>query len=143
MSRKSGCVRARGNCKPVTSLVQIMGKRVGKSSTAAAFEVITEMSVYPPVSPKEAETFCRIHIKRCNMNLANAKDRGDKRAVLNLERKLAVYEYLYKLAKDKDDEIESTTDCPSCLVHAVGKDGVCACCGYKKTEESQEGVCST
>lgn len=90
---------ARGNGKPLTAASQIVGQRAGKGLEAATYEVINEMSVDPPATPKEAEVFCRIQIKRCRMNLANAKDRGDKRAVIHLERKLAVYEYLYRLSK--------------------------------------------
>lgn len=122
--------KTEANKRPV--VVIRPGRRNGKAITQAFVEAFNEMSVDPPATPEEAEAFCRIHIKRCNMNLANAKDRGDKRAVINLERKLAVYEYLYKLAKDKVAEIKSTTECPKCRVHAVGTDGVCACCGYGK-----------
>lgn len=110
------------------------GVRSGKGANAILLEVLDEMSVQPPATPKEAETFCRIQIKRCRMNLANAKDRGDKRAVLHLERKLAVYEYLYRLAQTEAppamivrDQVES---CPNCRVHAVGtSSGVCPVCG--------------
>lgn len=114
-----------------------LGRRNGKAITHAFVEAFNEMSVDPPATPEEAEAFCRIHIKRCNMNLANAKDRGDKRAVISLERKLAVYEYLYNLAKKHAADLESTTDCPNCRVHAVNKDGVCACCGYGKKDPEQ------
>ena len=109
----------------------VIGPRSGKSLTRAVWEMWGEFDS-PPATPKEAEAFCRIHIKRCNMNLANAKDRGDKRAVINLERKLAVYEYLYNLVKGKAAEINSATECPHCRVHAVGTDGVCSCCGAIK-----------
>lgn len=103
-----------------------------KESPEYTLMVMDEMTPYPPVTAEEAEAFCRIHIRRCNVNLANAKDRGDKRAVINLGRKLAVYEYLYRLAKDKADVLKETTSCPHCLVYAVDKDGVCACCGCKE-----------
>lgn len=118
MSNKSKVLRPRGNAKSVTAAVQSVLEEpyldagritTGKVSSkrlhqalAASYQVTDEMSVYPPVTPQEAEAFCRVHIKRCNMNLANAKDRGDKRAITHLERKLAVYQYLHKLAKEGD-----------------------------------------
>lgn len=107
------------------------GRRNGKAIMQAFTEALNEMLVYPPATAEEAMIFCRIRIKRCNINLASAKDRGDKRAVINLERKLAVYEYLYKLAKAQAEAFEGATDCPNCRVHAVEKDGECSCCGQK------------
>ena len=89
-----------------------------------------EMSVYPPATAKEAEAFCRIQIKRCNMNLANAKDRGDKRAVVHLERKLAVYEYLMQMSTSAvNAEAKVMRECPNCRVTSVDIFGLCHCCG--------------
>lgn len=77
------------------------------------------------ITAKDAEEFCRVHIKRCKLNLAGALDRKDIKAVAHLERKLAVYEYLSKLSRDSD----RATECPQCRVTAM-KNGICACCGY-------------
>lgn len=119
-------VIGRGNSKP-NAILHKVGVRNGEALAGAMLEVHDEMSAYPPATAEEALAFCRLHIKRCNMNLANAKDRGDKRAIINLERKLAVYEYLYKVV-----DAQRATDCPNCLVHAVGSNGVCPVCGWKK-----------
>lgn len=131
VNKKAGAktpIIVRGNGKPEPMLRQI-GQRAGKSLSLAAWEMWPEHPDSPPATPEEAEAFCRVHIKRCNINLANAKGRGDKRAVLNLERKLAVYEYLYKLSASQVAAFKSTTACPRCRVYAVGKDRVCSCCG--------------
>jgi hypothetical protein len=106
------------------------GKRNGKAATTAMNEVWGEVQVSPPATPKEAEVFCRIQAKRCTVNLVNARDRGDKRAVRHLERKLAVYQFLHNLAKAAPE----VTECPRCRVTAV-KDGVCVCCGHKPEVE--------
>lgn len=106
-------------------------KRSGKTLDWCKAELWENSLVEPPATAEEALTFCRLQIKRCNINLANAKDRGDKRAIINLERKLAVYEYLYKLAKEAEEPKEAVKDCPSCRVYAL-ENGVCACCGYSE-----------
>ena len=106
--------------------------RSGKSLAAAVHEMWGDTSTCPPATAEEAFAFCDLHIKRCNMNLANAKDRGDKRAVVNLERKLAVYQYLKDLCLDKLAPPAGTSNCPVCLTHSVDSFGHCACCGYSK-----------
>lgn len=83
----------------------IRGRGEGKPLYRAFVEVTKALSICPPVTAEEAKAFCQLQIKRCNMNLANAKDRKDKRAVIHLERKLAVYEYLYQLAKAEDPKV--------------------------------------
>ena len=105
--------------------------RSGKTVAAAALEVADEMSVYPPATAEEAFAFCELQIKRCNANLANAKDRGDNRAVANLERKLAVYQYLKERCLDQmvPSFPAGTKSCPNCLTHSVDIFGHCACCG--------------
>lgn len=123
MSNKSGVLKTL--IESGTAIIKGGQRGGGKVATAVEFEVWDEMSVYPPATAKEAEAFCRIQIKRCNVNLANAKDRGDKRAVINLERKLAVYQFLHRLAK----ATPAPTECPQCRVTAL-ENGVCACCGY-------------
>ena len=119
MSKKTEVLMARGEGKPTLKINRLFGQRSGKAQEAALYEVYDEMSVYPPATKQEVEAFLRLHIKRCRVNLANAKDRGDKRAVINLERKLVVYQYLYDLVKT----------CPNCKVYAVDN-GICGCCGY-------------
>lgn len=123
MSNKRDVLRAMA--KPGTVIIKGGQRGGGKVAAAVEFEVWDEMSVNPPATAKEAEAFCRVQIKRCNMNLANAKDRGDKRAVVHLERKLAVYQFLHRLAK----AAPAPTECPQCRVTAF-ENGVCACCGY-------------
>lgn len=131
MSNKSSLLRARGDGKSVTVTHQILkGQRNGKGVAAVAFEVWDEMSVYPPATAKEAEAFCRIQMKRCHVNLANAKDRGDKQAIIHLERKLAIYEYLHRLVQ----RVPAPTECSHCRVTAV-ENGICACCGQKTEVE--------
>ena len=101
----------------------------GKSYDAVKLQIWDEMSEYAPATLEEAEAYCRIQIKRCNINLANAKERGDKRAALHLERKLAVYQLMHQLAKTAP----TTSECSHCRVAAM-ENGVCACCGT--TEEA-------
>lgn len=116
-------IRGRGEGKPTIA----MSQRIGKALNAVVLDIWDEISVYPPATAAEAEAFCRVQIKRCSINLANAKDRGDKRAVINLERKLAVYNYLHTLVGS-----QGATECPNCRVHTVGEDGICPCCDQKQ-----------
>lgn len=102
-------------------------KRSGKTLDWCKAELWENSLVEPPATREEALAFCRLQIKRCNVNLANAKDRGDKRAIINLERKLAVYQFLYRTV----ESIPAVTECPKCRVYAV-ENGVCACCGYSE-----------
>lgn len=122
-------VLTKGNTKSERTLVEILGKRCGKGQAAALYEVYDEMSVYPPVTKQEAEAFLRLHTKRCQVNLANAKDRGDKRATLHLERKLAVYQYLRGLVTTQEETVKAMRECPHCRVTAVDNLGHCHCCG--------------
>lgn len=129
MSKSEAC-RARGNAKSRLTVAQLFGQRNGKAQEAALYEVYDEMSVYPPASKQEVEAFLRLHIKRCRVNLANAKDRGDNRAKTHLERKLACYEYLEKVIKQQMcTPSEATRECPECRTHSVDIFGYCACCG--------------
>ena len=134
MSTKNEACRGRGNTKSRLTISQLFGQRNGKAQEAAPLEVYDEMSVYPPASKQEVEAFLRLHIKRCRMNLANAKDRGDLRAQANISRKLACYEYLSEVANSQvSTPVEATRECPYCRVHAVDIFGYCHCCG-KSTE---------
>ena len=127
---KSEAVKARANGKSVYSISRLFGQRTGKHQEAALYGVYDEMSVYPPASKQEVEAFLRLHIKRCRVNLANAKDRGDKRAKVNLERKLAVYEYLMQMSTSAvNAESRAMRECHNCRVTSVDNFGLCHCCG--------------
>lgn len=127
---KSEVVRARGDGKYVYNISRLFAQRNGKDQEAAPLEVYDEMSVYPPASKQEVKAFLRLHIKRCQVNLANAKDRGDNRAKANLERKLAVYEYLMQMSTSAvNDEVKVMRECPNCRVTSVDIFGICHCCG--------------
>lgn len=129
MSKSEAC-RARGNAKSRLTVAQLFGQRNGKAQGAALLEVYDEMSVYPPASKQEVEAFLRLHIKRCRVNLANAKDRGDNRAKAHLERKLAVYEYLMQMSTSAvNAESKVMRECPNCRVTSVDIFGLCHCCG--------------
>lgn len=129
MSKSEAC-RARGNAKSRLTVAQLFGQRNGKAQGAALLEVYDEMSVYPPASKQEVEAFLRLHIKRCQVNLANAKDRGDNRAKAHLERKLAVYEYLMQMSTSAvNAEAKAMRECPYCRVLSVDIFGICHCCG--------------
>ena len=129
MSKSEAC-RARGNAKSRLTVAQLFGQRNGKAQEAALLEVYDEMSVYPPASKQEVEAFLRLHIKRCQVNLANAKDRGDNRAKAHLERKLAVYEYLMQMSTSAvNAEVKAMRECPNCRVTSVDIFGLCHCCG--------------
>lgn len=127
---KSEAVKARGDGKCMYNISRLFGQRNGKAQEAAPLEVYDEMSVYPPASKQEVEALLRLHIKRCQVNLANAKDRGDNRAKANLERKLAVYEYLMHMSTSAvNAEAKAMRECPNCKVTSVDIFGVCHCCG--------------
>lgn len=129
---KFDALKSRGNAKSTVVISQLFGQRSGKAHNAALYEVYDEMSVDPPATKQEAEAFLRLHIKRCRVNLANAKDRGDTRAQINLTRKLAVYEYLARVVAERQEvnqPQEATRECPHCRVHSVDIFGHCHCCG--------------
>ena len=127
---KSEVVRARGDGKYIYNISRLFAQRNDKAQEAALYKVYDEMSVYPPASKQEVEAFLRLHIKRCRVNLANAKDRGDNRAKANLERKLAVYEYLMKMSTSAvNAEAKAMRECPNCKVTSVDTFGLCHCCG--------------
>ena len=109
----------------------VVGRRGnGRSFTTALDAVTTELSVDPPASKQEVEAFLRLHIKRCRVNLANAKDRGDNRAKAHLERKLAVCEYLMQMSTSAvNAEAKAIRECPNCRVTSVDIFGLCHCCG--------------
>ena len=132
MSKKTEVLMARGEGKPTLRINQLFGQRSGKDQNAALYEAYDEMSVYPPASKQEAEAFLRLNIKRCQVNLANAKDRGDNRAKAHLERKLAVYEYLMRVLAERQEANQpnkAMRECPNCRVTSVDNFGHCHCCG--------------
>ena len=129
MSKKTEAVKARADGKSVYNISRLFGQRSGKAQDAALYEVYDEMSVYPPASKQEAEAFLRLHIKRCGMNLANAKSRGDSRAIVNLEKKLAIYQLMRDLLLKQVDPPVGARECPECRTHSVNSFGYCACCG--------------
>lgn len=123
-------VGVRGNGKPTISLLNQVAKRNGKTMASVMLEVHDEMTVHPPASKEEVQAFLRLQIKRCRVNLANAKDRGDLRAQANISRKLACYEYLNKVSNNQvSTPVEATRECPYCRVYAVDIFGYCHCCG--------------
>jgi hypothetical protein len=140
-SGKTASLRSRGNAKSTVVLSQVTGRKSGQGMRAALYEVHDEMTVYPPVSPEEAERFCRTQARRCKANLVNATARNDRRAIENLQRKLAVYEYLGSLIKTTtEQELASIKECPKCRVFALGAAGICACCGYADPSFVQAGA---
>lgn len=127
---KFEALKARGEGKSLLRVTQAIAQRTGKANTAALYEVYDEMTVYPPATKQEAEAFLRLQIKRCQVNLVNARDRGDNRAKAHLERKLAVYEYLMQMSTSAvNAEAKAMRECPNCRVTSVDIFGLCHCCG--------------
>ena len=130
MSNKNEYCRARGNAKSGVTLDRVFGQRNGKVLSGVVLEIYDEMTPYPPATKEEVQAFLRVQIKRCNVNLANAKDRGDKRAVVNLTRKLAIHEYLEKLVPEQASS-DGFKECPECEKRSVDIFGYCRCCGKR------------
>ena len=135
MSNKT-LLGVRGNGKPVTSFLKQFGQRNGKTLAGAMLEAAAETQVNPPATAEEAFAFCNLQIKRCMVNLANAKDRGDNRAAANLERKVAVYQFLKEqcakaifLNDTHACPPVAARECPNCRTHSVDIFGNCSCCG--------------
>lgn len=131
MSNKSGktaFLRSRGNAKSPVTITQATGRKAGQGLRTALYEIHDEVSQHAPVSPEEAKQFCKAQAKRCRANLFYAESRNDQRAVVNLQRKLALYEYLCNLTEVDQLRWESTKECPHCRVFAMTK-GICSCCG--------------
>lgn len=132
MSNKNEICIARGNGKSRLRVGQVFGQRGGKTMAAVALEVYDEMTIHPPASKEEVKAFLRLQMKRCRVNLANAKDRGDNRAQANLARKLACYEYLERAVAERQEANQpskATRECPECKVYSVDIFGHCHCCG--------------
>lgn len=132
MSNKNEFCKARGDVKSRLRVGQVFGQRSGKTMATVVLEVCDEMTIHPPASKEEVQAFLRLHLKRCRVNLANAKDRGDTRAQANLARKLACYEYLEKAVAERQQAnkpSEAIKECPECRVYSVDIFGHCSCCG--------------
>ena len=130
MSNKTEFCKARGSAKSRLTVGKLFGQRNGKTTAAVALEVYDEMTIHPPASKEEVEAFLRLQMRRCRVNLANAKDRGDNRAKAHLERKLAVYEYLMQMSTSAvNAETKPMRECPNCRVTSVDIFGLCHCCG--------------
>ena len=104
-------------------------KRGQRGQGKALAGAIEELSALPEVSAAEAQAFCRVQIKRCEVNLANAKSRGDSRAIANLEKKLAIYQLMRDLLLKQVDPPVGARECPECRTYSVNSFGYCACCG--------------
>lgn len=51
------------------------------------------------VTPADVVRFNKTQLKRAKTNLVNALKRGDKRAVANIQRKMAIYQYTVDMAQ--------------------------------------------
>lgn len=80
------------------------------------------------VTKEEALAFLRLELKRCQVNIASAKDRGDKRAVVRLEQKSCVYQYLMDTVVNSSPTDKSLRECPSCGKLSVDVFGYCYNC---------------
>lgn len=68
--------------------------------------------VFVPTA-KDANHFCKNKIKRAKINLAKAQERNDTRAVSNINRKIALYQYMRDMIINYQKtvaEIDSDTD---------------------------------
>ena len=57
-------------------------------------------------TPSAVVRFNKIQLKRAKTNLVNAQKRGDKRAVANIQRKMAIYQYTVDIAQQYISEGE-------------------------------------
>lgn len=79
---------------------------------------------------QEAQEFLRVQLKRCRVNLENAKQRGDSTAQANILHKIACFEYLEGTIIGKQETpVEAMRECPNCRVYALDIFGHCSCCG--------------
>lgn len=51
------------------------------------------------VTPSDVVRFNKIQLRRAKTNLVNAQKRGDRRAVTNIQRKMAIYQYTVDMAQ--------------------------------------------
>ena len=57
-------------------------------------------------TPSDVVRFNKTQLGRAKTNLVNAQKRGDKRAVANIQRKMAIYQYTIDMAQRYIDEGE-------------------------------------
>lgn len=57
-------------------------------------------------TPTDVVRFNKIQLGRAKTNLVNAQKRGDKRAVANIQRKMAIYQYTIDITQRYIDEGE-------------------------------------
>lgn len=57
-------------------------------------------------TPSSVVRFNKTQLKRAKTNLVNAQKRGDKRAVANIQRKMAIYQYTVDMAQQYISEGE-------------------------------------
>ena len=50
-------------------------------------------------TPSDVVRFNKTQLRRAKTNLVNALKRGDKRAVANIQRKMAIYQYTVDMAQ--------------------------------------------
>lgn len=55
-------------------------------------------------TPSDVVRFNKTQLRRAKTNLVNAQKRGDKRAVANIQRKMAIYQYTIDMAQRYIDE---------------------------------------
>lgn len=53
---------------------------------------------FPVVTAADVVRFNKAQLGRAKLNLFNAEKRGDKRATANIERKMAIYQYMIAMA---------------------------------------------
>lgn len=58
------------------------------------------------VTPPDVIRFNKTQLGRAKTNLVNAQKRGDKRAVANIQRKMAIYQYTIDMAQRYISESE-------------------------------------
>ena len=58
-----------------------------------------DMKCFPVITPPDVIRFNRVQLKRAKTNLLNAQKRGDKKAVVNIQRKIAIYQYTIGIAQ--------------------------------------------
>lgn len=57
-------------------------------------------------TPSDVVRFNKTQLGRAKTNLVNAQERGDRRAVSNIQRKIAIYQYTIDMAQRYTSESE-------------------------------------
>lgn len=58
-----------------------------------------DMKCFPVITPPDVIRFNRVQLKRAKTNLLNAQKRGDKKAAVNIQRKIAIYQHTIELVQ--------------------------------------------